>query len=286
MANPYYWSKLSEEDRIRILSLWPDQNAVIYAGTTKAVLDFDVIKVNRDLRVNARQYSEDHAAGRHEPEWLASAERAHVNRAEGMYEDMRADHIERQFGVPVIRKDKGKAKATEAHVQQPQNGNTSPASVGGDQQAGPAPEITAVAQHVDKDSQNATEDESESKSMEDEIVVKPQFSKQEVTMQQESNARQESAIQHEPTVQQESTVKQEPVVQQKVAVQERVAAENATVEPEQTAEAIQVASTENDQRNQAEDASPEASPSTRSGVLRRSKRQSSRSNPISRSSSG
>ncbi|KAK8058360.1 proline-rich early nodulin-like protein [Apiospora phragmitis] len=241
VVNPYYWSLLSAEDRAQILHLWPDQEAVIYAGTTKAVLDFDCIKVNRDLRVNCRQYVEDHQAGRHEPAWLAAAERAHVQRAEGLYDEMRAQHVERQFGVPVPRKEsKGKGKADQS-----------------------PPEV-----HADKDNRNVSEKQSDSKQVEDKIIVHPETAEQEDTEQQKSAAE------------------QDPIVQQVAAVQEGAAVENATMEPEQTAATSQVADTESDKGKKAEDVSPETSPTTRSGVLRRSKRQTSRSNPISRASSG
>ncbi|KAK8035331.1 hypothetical protein PG993_010326 [Apiospora rasikravindrae] len=274
VANPYYWSLLSDEDRSEILKLWPDQKAVINAGTPKAVLDFDCIKVNRDLRVNCRQYSEDHAAGRHEPEWLASAERAHVNRGEGLYDEMRADHVERQFGVPVMRKEsKGKGRADskspeeeKEHQPQQQNGGGEISASAVGQQEGSAPEIVAT-QHADKDGQDVTEEHSGSKKVEDKTIVQPK------------------ADEHEATEQQGSTTQQEPIVQQEVAVHEDVTAENATVEPEQAAAIVEVTNTESDNGKKAEDDSPETSPSTRSGVLRRSKRQTSRSNPISRASS-
>ncbi|KAK6849892.1 hypothetical protein PG995_013725 [Apiospora arundinis] len=291
VANPYYWSKLSEEDRSRILNLWPDQKAVIYAGTPKAVLDFDVVKVNRDLRVNCRQYSADHAAGRHEPEWLAAAERAHVLRAEGVYEDMRRAHVERQFGVPMPGKDKGKAKMIqeEDESQQQQNGDDTTASIACSehavsaakamviQYAGSASKIV-IAQNADKDGHKAAKDQSDSMNPEDEVVVQPNVAEQDATK--------DASIQHETAVQHEPVSQQEPTAQQDVAVQEGVTAANTAVESEQTPSTDQVANAESDKGKKAEDVTPETSPMSRSGVLRRSKRHTSRSNPISRSSSG
>lgn len=242
---------------------FPDKKAIINEGTPQARLDFDCIKVNRDLRVNCRQYAEDHRAGRHDPEWLASAEQAHVNRADGLYNDMRADHVHQQFGVPMPGRDSGKGKAkaegkpSSEEQQQQRNG---------DQQDAPAPEIV-VAQHLDKDDKNVAEEQSESKQVEDKITV------------------QMKATEQEDTEQQGAPTEQNPAVQQEAAAQEDVGAEKATIESEQTADASQVADTESDKGQNAEDVTPEASPTTRSGVLRRSKRQTSRSNPISRASS-
>ncbi|KAK7967794.1 uncharacterized protein PG986_002071 [Apiospora aurea] len=274
VANPYYWSLLSDEDRSQILKLWPDQKAVINAGTPNAVLDFDCIKVNRDLRVNCRQYSEDHAAGRHDPDWLASAERAHVNRAEGLYDEMREDYVERQFGVPAMRKEsKGKGRADSKSLegekeQQPhqQNGGGEISASAIGQQESPAPEIV-VTQHTDKNDQTVAEEKPDSRQVEDKTIVQPK------------------GDEHEATEQQGSTAQQEPIVQQEVAVQEGVTTEKATDKPEQTAATAEVANTGSDSGKKAEADSPETSPSTHSGVLRRSKRQNSRSNPISRTSS-
>ncbi|KAK7911402.1 hypothetical protein PG985_013883 [Apiospora marii] len=245
-ANPKVWAKLSDEAR------------------AEARLDFDCIKVNSDLRVNCRQYAEDHRAGRHETEWLTSSEHAHVNRADGLYDDMRADHALQQFGVPMPGRDKGKEKAkaddkSSSSEEQHQQQNS-------DQQEVSAPEIV-VAQHEGKDNQNLAEEQSNSEHVEDKVAVQTKAAEQETAEQQGAPAE------------------QDPTVQQEAAAQEDSGAEKATVESEQTAGTAQAADTQSEKGKDAEDVTPEASPTTRSGVLRRSKRQTSRSNPISRASS-
>lgn len=253
----------SDEDRAELLKKFPDKKAIINEGTPQARLDIDAAKINRDLRLNCHQYAEDHQAGRHDPEWLAGAERAHVNRSEGLYDEMRADHAQQQFGVPMSGRDKGKGKAksddksSSSEELQQQSGG---------QQEVPASEIV-VAQHGGKDDQNVAEEQSGSIQVEDKITVQTKATGQEAAEQEGSSAE------------------QEPTVQQEAAAQEGVAAEKATIGSEQAAGTAQAADIDSDRGKNAENVTPEASPTTQFGVLRRSKRQTSRSNPISRASS-
>ncbi|KAK8135867.1 hypothetical protein PG984_003807 [Apiospora sp. TS-2023a] len=262
-TNPEVWAALSNEARAEILKEFPDKKAIINEGTPQARPDFDCMKVNLDLRVNCRQYAEDHQAGRHDPDWLTSAERAHVNRADGLYDDMRADHATQQFGVPMPGRDKGKGKANSddksSSSEEPQ------LQIGGQQEVS-APEIV-VAQPEGNDDQNMAEEQSDSKQVEDKITMQPKATEQEATEQQAPSAE------------------QEPTVEQEVAAQEGAGAAKATDESEQTSGTTQAADTESDKGKNAEEVTSEASPTTQPGVLRRSKRQTSRSNPISRASS-
>lgn len=95
------WDALDKEERDAILSLFPDDQHILAAGTDQAQPDFVSLMNDDSFRHDCTAYVENIAQGRHDVEWLESAWSAHQRRKIGDFDEHLEKKFEEEWGVDV-----------------------------------------------------------------------------------------------------------------------------------------------------------------------------------------
>ena len=95
------WEALDKEEKEEILSLFPDNQHILSAGTDQAQPDFVSLMNDDSFRYDCAAYVENMAQGRHDLEWLASAWSAHEQRKTGDFDEFLESKFEEEWGVEV-----------------------------------------------------------------------------------------------------------------------------------------------------------------------------------------
>lgn len=95
------WDALDKEERDAILSLFPDDQHILAAGTDEAQPDFVSLMNDDSFRHDCAAYVENIAQGRHDVEWLESAWSAHQRRKIGDFDEHLEKKFEEEWGVDV-----------------------------------------------------------------------------------------------------------------------------------------------------------------------------------------
>ncbi|KAF7548732.1 hypothetical protein G7046_g8573 [Stylonectria norvegica] len=111
LSNPMAWDILEEEDRAEILSLFPDDQHILAAGTQDARPDFVSLMNDDSFRHDCAAYTENIAQGRHDPDWLAEAWAAHERRKAGDFDDFLETRFKEEWGQELPEKPKSDAAA-------------------------------------------------------------------------------------------------------------------------------------------------------------------------------
>ncbi|KAL7925590.1 Asx homology domain-containing protein [Trichoderma austrokoningii] len=101
LCNPLTWTALDQDDKTEILSLFPDKDHILDAGTEDARPDFASLMNDDSFRYDCAAYTDNIAQGRHDPEWLASAWSAHERRKAGDFDKYLIDKLEEEWGVKI-----------------------------------------------------------------------------------------------------------------------------------------------------------------------------------------
>lgn len=99
LANPMAWAALDEQEQQEILSLFPDGEHIVNAGTPDARPNFASLANDDSFRYACAAYTENVAQGRHDPAWLASAWAAHERRKAGDFDEFIVKKFEEDWGV-------------------------------------------------------------------------------------------------------------------------------------------------------------------------------------------
>ncbi|KAK5993686.1 hypothetical protein PT974_07122 [Cladobotryum mycophilum] len=99
LSNPMAWSVLDKEERAEILSLFPDKEHILDAGTEDAGPNFASLLNDDSFRYDCAVYTSNLAAGRHDPEWLASAWAAHERRKAGDFDEYLINKLQDDWEV-------------------------------------------------------------------------------------------------------------------------------------------------------------------------------------------
>ncbi|KAG5961478.1 hypothetical protein E4U57_007663 [Claviceps arundinis] len=98
LTHPVAWTSLTLEDRREILSLFPDPALILDADTDAARPDLESLINDDAFRADCAAYVEDLAHGRHDPQWLSDAWRAHERRKRGEFEEFLRRKFEEDWG--------------------------------------------------------------------------------------------------------------------------------------------------------------------------------------------
>lgn len=95
------WDALDKDERDAILSLFPDDQHILAAGTDQAQPDFVSLMNDDSFRHDCAAYVENIAQGRHDVEWLESAWSAHQRRKIGDFDEHLESKFQEDWGVDV-----------------------------------------------------------------------------------------------------------------------------------------------------------------------------------------
>ncbi|KAG5923280.1 hypothetical protein E4U53_003578 [Claviceps sorghi] len=98
LTHPLAWTSLAVEERRQVLSLFPDVALVLDADTDDARPDLESLINDDAFRADCAAYVEDLAQGRHDPQWLRDAWRAHGRRKAGEFDDFLVSRFEGDWG--------------------------------------------------------------------------------------------------------------------------------------------------------------------------------------------
>ncbi|KAG6002299.1 hypothetical protein E4U21_003250 [Claviceps maximensis] len=98
LTHPLAWTSLTVEERREILSLFPDVALILDAGTDNARPDFESLINDDAFRADCAAYVTNLAQGRHDPQWLRDAWRAHERRKAGDFDDFLIRKFEEDWG--------------------------------------------------------------------------------------------------------------------------------------------------------------------------------------------
>ncbi|KAG6038357.1 hypothetical protein E4U41_004271 [Claviceps citrina] len=98
LTHPLAWTSLTLEERRHVLSLFPDAALILDADTDGARPDFETLINDDAFRADCAAYVENLAQGRHDPQWLRDAWRAHGRRKAGDFDDFLISKFEGDWG--------------------------------------------------------------------------------------------------------------------------------------------------------------------------------------------
>ncbi|KAG5918502.1 hypothetical protein E4U42_006823 [Claviceps africana] len=98
LTHPLAWTSLTVDERRHVLSLFPDVALILDADTEDARPDLESLINDDAFRADCAAYVEDLAQGRHDPQWLRDAWRAHERRKAGEFDDFLVRKFEGDWG--------------------------------------------------------------------------------------------------------------------------------------------------------------------------------------------
>lgn len=166
------WDVLDAADRAEILSLFPDGEHVLDAGTPSARPDILSLRNDDTFRYDCAAYTENIAEGRFDPGWLECAWSAHERRKIGDFDEYLAEKFEEDWGVELPEEYKPKRQG----VKKEEEGVPAAQTQATEERNGESPEaMDGVVHAADENGIPSKEDDSEKPSLSDhEALMKPQ----------------------------------------------------------------------------------------------------------------
>ncbi|KAI1262563.1 Asx homology domain-containing protein [Xylariaceae sp. FL1019] len=99
LCNPMAWQILSDEEKQKVLSQFPDDTEIEDAGTSNARPNIMALRNNNNFRHDVARYQEGLKDGQHDMEWIQQAQAAHSKRGMGFYDDFLASDFKEKWDL-------------------------------------------------------------------------------------------------------------------------------------------------------------------------------------------
>ncbi|GAB0134546.1 hypothetical protein EsDP_00002911 [Epichloe bromicola] len=99
LSHPLAWTSLTIQERREVICLFPDVALILDADTDDARPDFQSLMNDDAFRADCAAYVENLAQGRHDPQWLRDAWRAHERRKAGDFDEFLIKRFEEDWGL-------------------------------------------------------------------------------------------------------------------------------------------------------------------------------------------
>jgi hypothetical protein len=111
LLHPKAWECLNDTERQKVLSLWPDDNNILDAGTHDARPNAKSLMNDNNFHYDCARYLEDIQNGRHDEGWLEDGWAAHESRCAGEYDEYLNRKFENDWDVELPPKMKMRRKS-------------------------------------------------------------------------------------------------------------------------------------------------------------------------------
>ncbi|KAI0157736.1 Asx homology domain-containing protein [Xylariaceae sp. FL1272] len=100
LCDPMTWEILSDQEKQKVLSQFPDDTEIEDAGTPDARPNIMALRNNNNFRHDVARYQEGLKDGQHDVEWIQQAQAAHSKRELGYYDDFLASDFQEKWDIP------------------------------------------------------------------------------------------------------------------------------------------------------------------------------------------